>query len=62
MKYISIIVWGLIIMAGNVFAEIVTENVEYHDKDALLEGYLAYDNTITQPMPVVIVVHEWRYH
>ncbi len=59
MKYISIIVWGLIIMAGNVFAEIVTENVEYHDKDALLEGYLAYDNTITQPMPVVIVVHEW---
>jgi len=41
-------------------AEVVGRLVEYHDGDALLEGYLAYDDAVTGPRPAVIVVHEWK--
>ena len=34
--------------------------VEYKDGDTLLEGYLAYDDSITEPRPGVIIAHTWR--
>jgi dienelactone hydrolase len=34
--------------------------VEYHDGDAVLEGYLAYDDASPNPRPGVLVVHEWK--
>ncbi len=40
-------------------AKIHTETVEYMQGDATLEGYLAYDDSITGKRPGVIVVHEW---
>ncbi|MDX2064282.1 MAG: dienelactone hydrolase family protein [Fimbriimonadaceae bacterium] len=40
-------------------AEIQTALVEYRDGDAVLEGYVAYDDAITTPRPAVMVVHDW---
>ena len=33
--------------------------VEYKDGDTLLEGYLAYDDSVSQPRPGIIVAHTW---
>lgn len=40
-------------------AAIKTQTVEYRQGDALLEGYLAYDDSTTGKRPGVLVVHEW---
>jgi dienelactone hydrolase len=40
-------------------ASIKTQNVEYKDGDTVLEGYLAYDDSIKGKMPAVLIVHEW---
>lgn len=54
----------LIVLAGlgwamNSEAKIHTETVEYMQGDSLLEGFLAYDDSITGKRPGVVVVHEW---
>ncbi|MCI0652462.1 MAG: dienelactone hydrolase family protein [Planctomycetes bacterium] len=42
---------------------IKTEVVEYKHGDVVLEGYLAYDQTMSaSPRPAVVVFHEWRGH
>lgn len=41
-------------------AAVRTETVEYRDGDAVLEGYLAYDDASPNPRPGVLVVHEWK--
>ncbi len=33
--------------------------VEYNDGDTLLEGYLAYDDSIKKPGPGIIIAHTW---
>ena len=43
----------------NAQAELKKEAVEYKHGDAVLEGYLAYDDAIKGKRPGVIVVHEW---
>ena len=40
-------------------AKIVTRVVEYKHKDAVLEGYLAYDDAKKGIRPGVLVIHEW---
>ncbi len=40
-------------------AKIHTEAVEYRDGDTILEGYLAYDDSVKEKRPGVVVVHEW---
>ena len=40
-------------------AKIHTETVEYKHGDAVLEGYLAYDDASTAVRPGVLIVHEW---
>jgi dienelactone hydrolase len=40
-------------------ALVQTKLVEYRHGDALLEGYLAWDDTIQGRRPGVLVVHEW---
>lgn len=44
---------------GPVSAEIYTETFEYKQGDAVLEGYLAYDDAVKDRRPGIIVVHEW---
>jgi dienelactone hydrolase len=43
-------------------AEVKTEVVEYRHGDVVLEGYLAYDNSIQGKRPGVLVAHEWDGH
>jgi len=40
-------------------AALKTETVEYRQGEAVLEGYLAYDDAVTGKRPAVLVVHEW---
>lgn len=41
-------------------AAVTGETVEYRHGDAMLEGYLAYDDASESPRPGVLVVHEWK--
>jgi dienelactone hydrolase len=50
----------LFLQASAVSADVVGETVEYRHGDAVLEGYLAYDDATETKRPAVIVVHEWK--
>ncbi|MCU0772643.1 MAG: dienelactone hydrolase family protein [Verrucomicrobia bacterium] len=57
--------WILTVVAGwlaslPVTAAIQTETVEYREGDAVLEGYLAWDDSITGKRPAVVIVHQWK--
>ena len=55
-----LLVMMILLMGGTtVYAELRTQTVEYRDGDALLEGYLAYDDAVKTKRPGVMVVHEW---
>ena len=41
------------------FAAIKTEVVEYKEGDTVLEGFLAYNDSMKGKKPGVIIVHEW---
>lgn len=47
------------VLVVNVQAEVRTEVVEYKEGDAVLEGYLSYDDAIKGKRPGVLIVHEW---
>lgn len=49
----------LLLFAPKADAGIRTETVEYKDGDTILEGFLAYDDSIAGKRPGVMVVHEW---
>jgi dienelactone hydrolase len=36
-----------------------TRDVEYREGSTVLQGYLAYDDSLTGKAPAVIIVHEW---
>jgi dienelactone hydrolase len=40
-------------------AKIITQSVEYKQGDSTLEGYLAYDDSISGKRPGVLIVHQW---
>lgn len=41
------------------FGAIHKETVTYKDGDTVLEGYLAYDDTLSSRRPGIVVVHNW---
>jgi len=43
-------------------AEVKTEAVQYQDGDQVLNGFIAYDDAVTDKRPGVLVVHEWWGH
>jgi dienelactone hydrolase len=43
----------------NAEAAMHTQTVEYKQGDTVLEGYLAYDDSIKGKVPGVLIVHEW---
>jgi dienelactone hydrolase len=49
----------LVLMSSVTHAEIIGKVVEYTADNVTLKGYLAYDNTLKEKQPAVIVVHEW---
>ena len=48
-----------LVVAVNAQAALRTQVVEYKQGNAVLEGYLAYDDAIQGKRPGVLVVHEW---
>ncbi len=46
-------------LAISLQAKIITRAVAYEHEGVQLEGWLAYDDTVTTPRPGVLVVHEW---
>lgn len=58
MRIIAVIVM-LFVSSSMVHADLVKKTVEYKDGDALLEGYLVYDNASQVKRPGILVVHEW---
>jgi dienelactone hydrolase len=58
MKYL-LLATIMLALSTNLHAAIRTETLEYKQGDTVLEGYLAYDDTIKAPRPGVLVVHEW---
>jgi dienelactone hydrolase len=60
MRYlIPVTLFFVLLFAAKVDAAIRTETVEYKDGDTLLEGFLAYDDSLPEKRPGVMVVHEW---
>lgn len=47
------------LIATPVHAVLHSEAVEYRDGDAIMEGYLVYDDAVAGKRPGVLVVHEW---
>ena len=56
------LVFGAALLAGvaQVEASVKAEAVEYAHGGTILEGYLAYEETVQGPRPGVLVVHEWK--
>lgn len=62
MKYFiasAIVLCAITAFASNCTARLRSQAVEYRDGDAVLEGYLVYDDAIQGKRPGVVVVHEW---
>lgn len=47
------------LVAQSATAGVVGKTVEYRQGDTVLEGYLAYDDSIEGRRPGVLVIHEW---
>ncbi len=48
------------LLVSSAYAKIQSKTIEYKDGDAVLEGYLVYDDGMHhKKMPGVLVVHEW---
>jgi dienelactone hydrolase len=56
---LSIIVLCTFICVTDAYAKISTKTVPYQHEGVQLEGYLAYDDSISGKRPGVLVVHEW---
>ena len=48
-----------VLIASGSHAEVRLERIDYRHGDTLLEGYLAYDDSMLGKRPGVLVVHEW---
>ncbi len=59
MRTMILALCALLTLGGVAEAKIVTRVVEYRQGGAVLEGYLAYDDSLTGKRPGVLVVHEW---
>ena len=55
--WISAVLFAVGVTAAH--AAIVTKTISYKAGDAVMKGYLAYDNSIKEQRPGVLVVHEW---
>ncbi len=47
-------------LMGAASAKVVNQTVDYKDGKTVLEGYLAYDDSIQGKRPGILVVHEWN--
>jgi dienelactone hydrolase len=62
MKYFTIILLVMLVVLSSAQAAVVGKDVEYRDGDTLLKGFLAYDDSVSNKRPGILVVHEWWGH
>ena len=58
MKWIMAMVLA-VSMTARALADIQTKDIEYKDGDVVLQGTLAWDDSVKEKRPGVLVVHEW---
>jgi dienelactone hydrolase len=58
MKLVSVLLLTPL-LCGLIQGAVVTKTIEYADGPTVLEGYLAYDDSLKPPRPGVLIVHEW---
>lgn len=54
------VVMAMPLAAQDAKDNIVIEAVDYKDGDVALQGWIAYDKTVKEKRPGVILVHEWK--
>ncbi len=59
MKALTALILALAVLPP-VSAAIHTETVAYKHGDTVLEGFLAYDDSVKGPRPAVLIVHQWK--
>jgi dienelactone hydrolase len=59
---LTVIIAGICTMVSPLQAAIQGEEVKYKNGDTVMIGYLAYDDSISEKRPGVLVVHEWWGH
>ncbi|MEZ5337107.1 MAG: dienelactone hydrolase family protein [bacterium] len=59
MKQFLIAILMLVAMAAAAEAKVMTEVVEYDHEGTVLEGFVAWDDSIDGARPGVLVVHQW---
>ncbi|MEN8232868.1 MAG: dienelactone hydrolase family protein [Thermodesulfobacteriota bacterium] len=62
MKRLFFVLLLLLCWSVPAFAAVVGESVTYNARDFVMEGYIAYDDSITTKRPGILVVHEWWGH
>lgn len=61
MKFrIAAFIFVFILNCMSSMAEIVTQDIEYSSGGSIMQGYAAYDNSISGKMPCVLIVHQWK--
>lgn len=59
MKTIILLLAIIILWSPAAFAAVRGNLVEYKQENAVLEGYLAYDDCFSEQRPGVLVIHDW---
>jgi dienelactone hydrolase len=59
MNRIALVFVAVLAIASFARADIRTSTIEYKDGDTVCQGYLAYDDAVTDPRPAVLVIPEW---
>ena len=62
MKSRLIILTLFVLVSFSLQAEIITKEINYSDGKTKMKGYLAYDDSIKEKRPGILVVHEWWGH
>lgn len=57
MKWLLLL--SLLLLKITLAAAIRTEVIEYREGDTVLEGFVAWDDSKSQPQPGVMIVHQW---
>jgi dienelactone hydrolase len=60
MRFLLAAMIAVVGMTSQACAALKTQAVDYKQGDAVLEGYLAYDDALTGKRPGILVVHEWK--
>lgn len=62
MRQIIIILFVLALSLSSAAAAIQEKEVSYRTDDTVMNGYIAYDDTVDGKRPGILVVHEWWGH